>query len=232
MRRMPVVLNTLIIALVAAGSTSASGRCTNQVTMLPMRPMKAVRTARDFVRFKYNLSPSDLLLIRSHEDTETSIGPYDLGFIITRNGTTLNRVTLRDLSQFRREDADYWESFSTLAITRACASEEPVYFVTMKYMGDELSPAQVFVLVPSAKGYVASALPMFSGGTVDVSRADPLHLKIWHNLNEGMCNACMTAYRISEYEVRGGKPVRIQQYRTKRLYSSGQFDDSRIRFVP
>jgi hypothetical protein len=139
---------------------------------------------------------------------------------------------LRELSQFRGEDEDYWESFRTLAITRACASEGLVYVVTMKYMGDELSPAVVFVVAPSGQGYIVSALPMFSGGTVDVSRANPLHLKIWHNLNEGMCNACETAYRITEYELRDGKPVRIRQYRTKRLYSSGQFEESRIRFVP
>jgi len=204
----------------------------NHVTMLPLRPMKAAQRARDFVRFRYDLSPSDRLLIRSHEDTETSIGPYDLGFLITRDGTAVNRLNLEGFSQFRGEDADYWQSFRTLAITRACTSEGPIYFVTMKYMGDELSPALVFIIVPTAQGYFASALPMFSGGTVEVSRANPLRLKVWHSLNEGMCNACETAYRITEYVVRDGKPVRVRQYRTKRLYSSGQFEDSRIRFVP
>lgn len=232
MPRRVLVLRALILASAAACAASAPGQCTNRLTTLPIHPMKAARGARDYVRFRYDLSPSDRLLIRSHEDTETSIGPYDLGFLITRNGTVLNRVDLDGFSQFRGEDEDYWKSFSTLAITRACASEGPIYFVTMKYMGDELSPALVFVVVPTARGYVASALPMFSGGTVDVSRADPLHLNVWHNLNEGMCNACKTAYRITEYEVRDGKPVRIRQYRTKRLYSSGQFEGSRIRFVP
>jgi hypothetical protein len=200
--------------------------------MLPLPAMKAANKPRDFVRFRYALSSSDSLLIRSHEDTETSIGPYDLGFLITRDTITLSRVALRSLWLFRSEDEDYRESFTTLAITRACGDESPVYFVTMKYMGDELSPALVFVVVPSAKGYIASALPMFSGGTVDISRSDPFHLRVWHNLNEGMCNACETRYRITDYELRDGKPVRIRQFRTKHLYSSGQFEDSRIRFIP
>ena len=200
--------------------------------------MKAAAKARDFVRFRYVLSSSDSLLIRSHEDTETSIGPYDLGFLIVRDKVNLSGVSLRDLPQFKG-DKNYADSFSTLAITRACASEGPIYFVTMKYMGDELSPALVFVVSPSGEGYVASALPMFSGGTVDVSRADPHKIKVWHNLNEGTCNACKTAYRVIDYQLQSGVPVRIGEHRTKRLYSTGQFDESRpfcslnaSRFVP
>ena len=232
MFRRLVFLSGLILVVATQPAPSAFSQCTNQTTMVPVSPMKAASKPRDFVRFRYVLSSSDSLLIRSHEDTETSIGPYDLGFLIARDGAAINRVALRGLSEFRGEYEDYSEAFSTLAITRACASEGTIYFVTMKYMGDELSPALVFVVVPSAERYVASALPMFSGGTVDVSRADPFHLKVWHNLNEGRCNACETAYQITEYEVRDGKPVRIRQHRTKGLYSTGQFKESRIRFVP
>lgn len=171
-------LSGMILIIATWPTTLARSQCTNQITMVPVPAMKPAVKSRNFVRFRYAFSSSDSLLIRSHEGTETSIGPYDLGFLITRNGATQNRVTLQGLSQFRGEDQDYWESFRTLAVTRACTSDRPIYFVTMKYMGDELSPALVFVVVPSARGYVASALPMFSGGTVDVSRADPLHLKV------------------------------------------------------
>jgi hypothetical protein len=200
--------------------------------MLPVAATKAASKPRNFVRFKYALSSSDSLLIRSHEDKETTIGPYDLGFLISRNGTTLQSVVLQGMPEFQNEESYFPESFTTLAVTRACGSLGPIYFVTMKYMGDELSPALVFTILPSDQGYKVSTLPMFSGGTVDVSKADPLHIKIWHNLNEGMCNACETAYLITEYELRGGKVTRIRQLRTRHLYSSGQFDDSRIRFVP
>jgi hypothetical protein len=171
-------------------------------------------------------------MIRSHEDTETSIGPYDLGFVIERDGKTMQSVTLRKLPEFRREDSFFSESFTTLYVTRACASGGPIYFVTMKYMGDEISPALVFTLIPSAQGYEVSTLPMIRGGVVDVSMADPLHLRIWENLEEGGCNACETAYRITEYEIRDGKLVRIRQHRTRHLYTTGDFDDSRIRFIP
>jgi hypothetical protein len=102
-------------------------------------------------------------------------------------------------------------------------------------MGDETSPALVFTLIPSATGYKVSTLPMISGGVVVVSTNNPLHFKTWNNLHEGSCNACDTAYRITEYEIRDGKPVRIRNYRTRHLYNSGNyiFDDRRrIRFIP
>jgi len=52
-------------------------------------------------------------------------------------------------------------------------------------------------------------------------------------LHEGNCNACETAYQITEYEIRNGKPVRTRRYRTRHLYDSGNFDDRRrIRFIP
>lgn len=152
--------------------------------------------------------------------------------MIARVGKTIQNVTLRGLPEFRHEDSYYSESFTTLAVTRACASEGPIYFITMQYMGDEISPALVFAVVPSAKGYEISALPMFSGGTLDVFATDPLHVRVWDNLHESECNACETAYRVTEYEIRDGKPVRTRQYRTRHLYSSGQFSDSRVRFVP
>jgi hypothetical protein len=144
----------------------------------------------------------------------------------------MQSVILRKLPEFQREDSFFSEAFTTLYVTRACASEGPIHFVTMKYMGDEISPALVFTLVPSAQGYKVSTLPMISGGVVDVSTADPLRLRIWDNLHEGDCNACETAYRITEYEIKEGKPVRIRQHRTRHLYTSAQFDESRIRFIP
>ncbi len=195
--------------------------------------MKAASKARDFVRFRYSLSASDSLLIQSHEDTETSIGPYDMGFVIMRNGKTVESEALRNLPEFRREKPEFSESFTTLAVTRACTSAGPIYFVTMQYMGDLTSPALVFTVVPSAQGYEVSTLPMISGGVVDVSMANPLHIRTWDNLREGQCNACETAYQITEYEIRVGKPVQTRQYRTRHLYTSGDFDDRRrIRFIP
>jgi hypothetical protein len=223
---------TALIVIVASWLTvPAFSQCANKITMLPLSPMKASKP-RDFVRFRYHLTSSDLLLIQSHEDTETSIGPYDLGFRITREGKTLHNLTLRTLPELRHEDPYYSQSFATLAISRVCRSEGPMFFVTMKYMGDILSPAWVFILTPSASGYKVSNLPMFSGGTVDVSAGNPFHLRVWDNLNEGMCNACKTAYEVIDYQIEDGKPVRLGKHRTRRLYSSGQFEDSRIRFVP
>ena len=217
-------------AFFSASQTMA--QCNNQITLVPLTTMKAASKARDFNRFKYPLSDSDSLLVWSHEGTETSIGPYDTGFTIKRAGSVLLRVNLRDLPEFR-DELDYADSFSTLAVTHACGSEGPIFFVTMQYSGDMISPALVFVVVPAVKGYTVSTLPMISGGVLEVSRANPLHLRTWDNLHEGSCNACETAYKITEYEIRGGNPVETRRYRTRHLYTSGDFDDRRrIRFIP
>jgi hypothetical protein len=227
----PVFLIALIWMLAVEFPKLALSQCANHVTMVPFRAMKAASSPRDFVRFRYALSSSDSLLIQSHESTDTELGPYDFGFQIERNGKTMRSVALRDLPAFRSEDSYSAEDFTALAVTRVCTGGGPISFVTMKCMGDEISPALIFILVPSVHGYEVSTLPMISGGTVEVSSADPLHLRVWDSLHEGRCNACETAYRITDYEIRDGKPVKTGQHRTRRLYSSGQFDDSRIRFV-
>jgi hypothetical protein len=94
-RSRPLVVLTLVFTF--APAVLAFAQCKNQSTPLPLPAMRAASESRDFVRFRYSLSALDSLLIRSHEDTETSIGPYDLGFVIKRGGTTLQRVILRKL---------------------------------------------------------------------------------------------------------------------------------------
>jgi hypothetical protein len=233
MSRKSIALVALTLISALGPATLALSQCKNQITLVPLKAMKAASTARDFVRFSYSLSASDSLLIRSHEDTETSIGPYDTGFAIMRGGNAIQSVTLRKLPEFQREDELFSEVFSTLTVTRACGSGSSIYFITMQYMGDMTSPAFVFTLVPSAQGYEISTLPMISGGVVDVSTSDPFHLRIWDNLQEGGCNACETAYLVTDYEIRDAKPVQTRQYRTQRLYVSGNFDNRRrIRFIP
>ena len=59
------------------------------------------------------------------------------------------------------------EAFTSLYVTRACASGGPIYLITMKYMGDEISPALVFTLIPKAQGYGVFTLPMFRGGVIE-----------------------------------------------------------------
>ena len=210
----------------------AISQCKNQITLVPGTVMKAAAQAHDFVRFRYHLSVSDSLLVRSHEDTETTIGPFDTGFVVKRDGKTVQSVLLQQLPEFQA-GSSFSEGITTLALTRACASGGPVYFVTMQWMGDAISPALISILVPAVQGYKVSTFPSFSGGVVDVSKADPLHIKIWSSLHEGACNACETAYQITEYNIRDGKPILTRQYRTRRLYTSGNFDDRRrIRFIP
>jgi len=235
MSRKSKVLVALTLLSALGPARLALPQCDNQITVVPLVAMKAASKARDFVRFSFPLSTSDSLLIRSHEDTETSIGAFDKGFVIKRDGKILQSVILRNLPQFRRNELFFSESFTTLAVTRACTATGPIYFVTMGYTGDETSPVLTFTLFPSGEGYEVSTLPMFGGGFLEVSIANPLHLRTWDNLMDGSCNACETAYRITEYEVRDGKPIQTRKYRTRHLYTSGAyiFDDRRrIRFIP
>lgn len=235
MSRRSDVLAALILISALWPANLALSQCNSQITLVPLTSMKAASKARDFVRFRYSLAGSDSLLIRSHEDTETSIGPYDTGFVITRDGRILQRISLRELPEMPPGEPEYADSFSTLAVTRACGNGGPIFFVSMQYSGDMTSPALLFTLVPSANGFEVTALPMISGGVLEVSKANPLHLRTWDNLHEGNCEACETAYQITEYEIRNGKPVQTRQYRTRHLYTSGYyiFDDRRrIRFIP
>jgi len=235
MSRKYVVLVALTLISALGPAELAYSQCNNQITLVPLKAKKVASEASDFIRFSYSLSTSDSLLIKSHEVNETSIGQFDTGFVITRDKKTMQSVVLRKLPEFQREEPEYSESFKTLAVTRACGDGGPIYFVTMQYMGDMTSPALLFTLVPSAQGYEVSTLPMISGGVLEVSIANPLHVRTWDNLHEGECEACPTAYQITEYEIREGKPIQIRQYRTRHLYDSNNniFDDRRrIRFIP
>ena len=233
MSRRSSVFAALILISVLVPSASALSQCNSQITLVPLTALKAASKARDFDRFKYSLSASDSLRIQSHEDTETSIGAYDTGFVITRSGNVLQRISLRELPEMKHEEPDYANSFRALAVARACSSSGSIFFVAMQYMGDITSPALLFVLVPSIAGYEVSTLPMISGGILEVSRINPLHLRTWDNLHEGNCNACGTAYEVTDYKIRNDKPVQTRRYRTRRLYDSGEFDDRRrIRFIP
>lgn len=208
-------------------------QCKSQTTLVPLPAMKAASKARDFARFKFSLSASDSLYVRSHEDDETSIGPYDIGLEITRNGRILQRTLLRNVPEIRHEEPEYAESFRTLAISRACSGAEPIHFVTLQYRGDITSPALLFVLAPNTGGYLISTLPLISGGVFEISKSNPLQVRTWDNLHEGICEACETHYEVTAYEIRNGKPIKGKQYRTKRLYTSADFGDrTRIRFMP
>src|ERR1035438_1637283 len=141
MSRKSGVLVALILISASCPAAWALSQCESQITLVPLTAQKAASDAPDFVRFRYSLSTSDSLLIRSREDTETSIGPHDTGFVITRNGSILRRISLRELPEMPRGEPEYADSFTTLAVTRACGNGVPIFFVTMQYSGDMTSPA-------------------------------------------------------------------------------------------
>jgi hypothetical protein len=219
-----------ILSSAMCSASLAFSQCKDQIALVPLSAPNVISSTPDFVRLKYSLSGSDSLLIQSHEAPNLS---YATGFAITRDGRVMQRISLRDLPEMPHDEPEYADSFTALAVTRACGSQGPIFFLTMQYQGDLTSPALAFILVPSATGYVISPLPMFSGGVVEVSKADPFHFRIWDNLHEGGCEACPTPYEVTEYGIRNGKPVHIRKYRTRHLYNSGDFDDRRrIRFAP
>ncbi len=222
----------LVFLLLLIGTGHTFAECTNQISLVPVFTMKAAARARNFVSYRYALNATDTLEILSHEDMETTIGPYVLGFRIERDGKLLKKELLGELPEFTQAPlgAEEIDNFFAMAVARACASEGPFYFVSLHWNGDVISPALVFLVVPSPDGYEVSLFPSLSGGTVEISRKDPHQLRLWTSLHEGECNACETAYSITEYEIRERKPVKVRQYRTRHLYTSGQFADESIRF--
>jgi hypothetical protein len=89
--------------------------------------MKAAIKSRDFVRFEYSLSASDSLFIESHEDIETSIGPYDTGFVMKRGGDALKRVSVQSVPQIRREYSDESDKSTPLPLrVRVEAKVKPI----------------------------------------------------------------------------------------------------------
>jgi hypothetical protein len=228
-------ISKLLLVAALCPSPVALAQCENNITLVPLDSQGAASKSREFVRFKYSLSSSDSLLLWAHEDKGTTLGPYDTGFSVVRNGRELQRTTLKGLPEMRGEDSDFAESFFSLALARTCGKEGPIFFLTMQYEGDITSPALIFVLVPSDRGYRVSTLPMLSGGVVEVSMNDPTRIKTWDNLHEGACEACETAYEITEYHIEGAEPTCTRRYRSKHLYSSdnAMFDGRRrIRFIP
>ena len=138
---------------------------------VPNSVINAATGIRDLIPFTYALSASDSFRARS-PDTEPGIAPHEIGFEITRNGTALQHTSLSELPELRREEPEYASNFRAIAVTRACTNSGPIYFVTMQYMGDATSPTLYFTLVPAARGYKVSALPMISGGVLEVSTAN------------------------------------------------------------
>jgi hypothetical protein len=227
-------LGFLAIFAALSVSTALLSQCDDHINPVPQYLMKPTGHARDFIRFRYPLSASDSLQVKSHEEFGSSMGTYDIGFSITRSGAILHDTLLRKLHEMPRDEPDYANSFKTMATARACGSKGVIFFVTMQYQGDMTSPALLFLIVPTGDGYQVSTLPMLSGGVLEVSKSDPFHLRTWDNLHEGGCEACETAYEVTDYEVRDGTAVRLKKFKTRHMYTSGnaRFNELRIRFVP
>ncbi|HEU5342518.1 hypothetical protein [Edaphobacter sp.] len=139
---------------------------------------------------------------------------------------------MRDLPGLHN-DTFYAENFIALTVTKACAGNAPIYFVAMAYAGDITSGDLYFTVVPMDSGYKVSALPVTSGGTIEISRSNPLNIRTWNNLHQGSCNACETQYLVTEFTIEDGIPIKTRHYHTHRLYTPGQFDDlRRVRFIP
>lgn len=234
MRLTSVVKFGLIVVASILVANTAFAQCKSEVTLVVFKTRHLHRyddqiPKGDYVSYAYQLSATDELLFVVHA---TPIGPHVRELLITRNGLTAQRILMRNLPELRN-DTFYAENFTALTVTRACANNTPIYFVAMGYAGDITSGDLYFIVVPMDSDYKVSALPVTSGGTIEISRSNPFNIRTWDNLHEGSCNACETRYRVADFTIKDGIPIKTRRYRTHRLYTSGQFDDlRRVRFIP
>lgn len=234
MRLTSVVKFGLVLVASLLVPNSAIAQCKSEIILVPSKTKHIqgydVQIPKgDFTSYSYQLSATDELLFVVHA---TSIGPHVRELLITRNRRAVQSILMRDLPELRH-DTFYAENFMALTVTRACVGDAPIYFVAMGYSGDITSGDLYFTVVPADSSYKISALPLTRGGTIEISRSNPLHIRTWDNLFEGSCNACETRYLVTEFVIKDGVPIKTKHYRTHRLYTSGQFDDlRRVRFIP
>jgi hypothetical protein len=215
---------------------SSLAECTPKITAVPLSDEHLAVVGRcippsNFVRFRYSLTPEDQLEIYSRENA----GPTrvsDRGIALRHKGIA-QLIPISELAVMHGQDSYFRNNFTALSLTRVCASATPVFYLAFGYQGDMTSANLFLAIVPTAAGYRATALPMVSGGILDVSRQTPLTVKTWDNLFEGECNACETHYRVREYVLVSGTPVRKRSFVPRHLYTSQNFDDRlRVRLVP
>ncbi len=104
-------ISKLLLVAALCPSPVALAQCENNITLVPLDSQGAASKSREFVRFKYSLSSSDSLLLWAHEDKGTTLGPYDTGFSVVRNGRELQRTTLKGLPEMRGEELGLCREF-------------------------------------------------------------------------------------------------------------------------
>ncbi len=222
-------------------ATACSVQCDARITPVPLskKPLVAPAGANlpkgMFVHYRYELGADSAILLYGQSMELPDPGYNDEGILIVLAGKVTRQRSLARLRVLASSDDYEKHNFIALSITRACTEGAPIYFAAFGYMGDMTSADLFLIIIPEENAYRISALPLVSGGTLDLSRSEPLRVRTWNNLGEGSCNACDTHYWVSEFTLREGAPMLVKRFRTRRMYSSddAMFDDRlRVRLIP
>lgn len=186
----------------------------------------------DFVTWSYELKPGLKLSLYSRQDGQFILAD---GLILTKASAPAQVIPLTTFHEFTdgygtdRMDIGYFP----MALATACDAHRPVFLMTFHWLGDVTSPQVSLLLLPGGDGVQIISMTPLSGGTVELSRSGPLHLRTWDNLHEGSCNACETHYEIRDYVLRSGRLIETRHRRSfKRITSSDPlFDNPGVRFV-
>jgi hypothetical protein len=230
--RLPLVLSACLLMtlpLHAGCVTHVSPLPSAQPDVAIAAPIGANLSASEFIHVSIPIAGGDRLLLYALHNDAPFTGYSERGILIERNGRTIHKLALSSLPELKGDpkdpDDDPSDSFIALSLTTVCIGDKTFYWLAFHWQGDIISPELLVLLSPRGQQYEFSALPPIDGGILDVSRSDPTRLRTWDNLVEGGCNACATRYEVREYGMVNNKPALRRHWRTRKLYSTSEFDD-------
>jgi len=226
----------LLFACLSMTLPSYAG-CVTHISQLPIAqpriaiaaPTGANLAIGEFVHVSIPIAGGDRLLLYALHNDAPFTGYSERGILIAHNGRTINKLPLSTLPELKGDpkepDDDPSDSYQSLSLTTMCMGDKAFYWLAFHWQGDITSAELLVLLSPRGQQYEFSALPLINGGILEISRSDPSRFRTWDSLLEGGCNACETHYEVREYAMVDDKPSFRRKWQTKKLYSSGQFDD-------
>jgi len=219
--------------------------CVTHVSQLPIAassvaiaaPRGADLADGEFVHVSIPMAGGNQLLIYALHNDAPFNGYSERGILISHDGLTISKLPLSSIPELKPDpkhpDDDPSDSYQALSLTTVCLGGKTFYWLAFHWQGDIISPELLVLLSPQGQGYSLSPLPLIDGGTLEISRSDPSQFRTWNNLFEGICNACETHYEVAEYALISGKPSLRRKWKSKKLYSTGQFNSGLgVRLIP
>lgn len=237
----------IVLTLAAASLTSAPlltprlhAQCATQVwntSQMPDHPtwLQPFLPANTQPGFAAQLSPTDWLITYQFEHAASDKGAFYKGFVIVRNGDVLRDESLMSVGAWKTTAKKLGYANMpgfTVHAAEVCEGKTEVVTVGFSVCCTTSSAILYFVAAPEPDFYRITALPIVSGGKLEMSQSLPVTLHLWNETNDGTCDGCAQHYKVSEYVMAQDKPKLVQQTASSQRFEPGQFDANRIVILP